>query len=461
MLLLGLGKLLALSTNIDQPNQVLPRDVDTLISRLISEPRTQAYVCCPKCFSLYTYDPDKPVSLPEKCYFKRTATSDSCGTHLVSKKPKSKKSQPVRLFLYHEFQDWIAGLYARPDIEDLLDKDILKSHEGEETWDVHDSPELRQFLGPENDPQRPFLRRPGNEGRLVFSLNMDGFNPLMNKESGKKISVGAIYLVCLNLPPAIRYDIENVFLVGVIPGPHEPSKEEINHVLRPLVDDLLILWSHGYFLTSTTKYPHGRLIRGAVIPLICDLPAARQMSGFSSHNSRNFCSFCALTLDDIDDFDYQHWPSRSLAEHQRLAQEWKDATSERDRDKLYEENGVRWSELLRLPYWDPTRFVMIDSMHGFFLRMFQRHCRQIWGMSVDIEDSDYPSLSQDKNRPTEEAMEEAHKILRWGGERALTSLKTPVLRELARSTDCLPYGGRAKKLVKKLLAYVCVDRQRC
>ena len=105
-------------------------------------------------------------------------------------------------------------------------------------------------------------------------------------------------------------------------------------------------------------------------------------------------------------------------------------------------------------YWDPTRFVLIDSMHGFFLRIFQCHCRQIWGMNVDIEDGDYPSFSQDKFRPSEEAMEEGNKILRWGTERALAGLKTPVLRELARSTNCLPYGGHAKKLVKALLAYV-------
>jgi len=33
---------------------------------------------------------------------------------------------------------------------------------------------------------------------------------------------------------------------------------------------------------------------------------------------------------------------------------------------------------------------MIDSMHAFFLRIFQRHVCQIWGMSVDFDDGDGP-----------------------------------------------------------------------
>lgn len=34
-------------------------------------------------------------------------------------------------------------------------------------------------------------------------------------------------------------------------------------------------------------------------------------------------------------------------------------------DKISAASGVRYSEMCRLPYWDPTRMVPIDLMHFF------------------------------------------------------------------------------------------------
>lgn len=44
-------------------------------------------------------------------------------------------------------------------------------------------------------------------------------------------SSGAIYFVVNNLPRPVRNLRENTFLVCVLPGPHEPSKEQMNSVL--------------------------------------------------------------------------------------------------------------------------------------------------------------------------------------------------------------------------------------
>ena len=46
----------------------------------------------------------------------------------------------------------------------------------------------------------------------------------------------------MNLPREIRFKRENVIIVGLIPGPTEPP-EVINSYLRPLVCELLKLWS--------------------------------------------------------------------------------------------------------------------------------------------------------------------------------------------------------------------------
>lgn len=128
--------------------------------------------------------------------------------------------------------------------------------------DIWDSPVLCEFCRAD---KHPFLEASGNEGRLIFSLSMDGFNPYQSKKAGKVVSTAAIYMICLNLPPAIRYKLENMYLVGIIPGPREPLLDQVNHVLRPLVDDLLQFWHHGVRLSSTPLFSQGRLVRCAVL----------------------------------------------------------------------------------------------------------------------------------------------------------------------------------------------------
>ncbi|KAE9385410.1 hypothetical protein BT96DRAFT_761161, partial [Gymnopus androsaceus JB14] len=83
---------------------------------------------------------------------------------------------------------------------------------------------------------------------------------------------------------------------------------------------------------------------------------------------------------DLDILDESQFFPRTAGEHREMAEAWLHADSEEEQNALFQRNGVRWSELLRLRYWDPVQNTIIDSMHGFYLRIFQRHCRDIWGM---------------------------------------------------------------------------------
>jgi len=53
--------------------------------------------------------------------------------------------------------------------------------------------------------------------------------------------------------------------------------------------------------------------------------------------------------------------------------EWLDATSKSQRKALYKRNGVHWSELLHLTYWDPVNWVVVDGMHNLFLGIVRHH----------------------------------------------------------------------------------------
>ena len=59
-----------------------------------------------------------------------------------------------------------------------------------------------------------------------------------------------MYISILNLPREMRYNVENIILVGVIPGPHEPKKT-MNSYLAPLVRDLKHLWSGGVMKSAS------------------------------------------------------------------------------------------------------------------------------------------------------------------------------------------------------------------
>lgn len=453
----GLRLILGLSQhNLDSDTiriSDIPKDVRTALKVMgVVDPATKAFVCCPKCCACYPFDPDDLESYPAECSNQDTPESAICGRTLRTtrnRKDGPKDNLPVRLFLYHDMMDWLATMFCRPGMEQYLDREV-PDEERQSVGDIWEAPILREFLGHDG---KPFLKRPGNEARLVFSLNQDGFNPYGNKQAGKKVSVGAMYMACLNLPRAIRHEVENIYLVGIMPGPHEPSLHQINHFLRPLVDDLIRLWNDGIYLTSTLCHPHGRCVRGAVIPLVCDLPAAKQMSGHASHSNHNFCSFCLLQREDMDNLDYHSWKSRSWAEHLDIAKQWRDAQSEKARADLYVKHGVRWSELLRLPYWDPTKFTVVDSMHAFFLGLFKRHCREVWGMNIQFADGDGLSIALGNKTPTESEMMQAHDLFKTGSSKKLRRLKVEVLRQLCRETQTLHFRGTKERMAKDLEAY--------
>ena len=190
-------------------------------------------------------------------------------------------------------RQWLGRMLCRPGMEKYLDRDVYDTGAAEgEMRDIWDGEVLRNFRTPDG---RLFASpRTKSEGRYVFSLNVDGFNPLGN--SSKIISSQAIYMACLNLPPHLRFRPENILLVGLIPGPDHPVLTQLNHFLRILVEDLLTFWNRGVYYSRTPTYPKGRLVRCALVPVVCDLPATRQVIGFAGHSAKNFCNFCRLQL---------------------------------------------------------------------------------------------------------------------------------------------------------------------
>lgn len=57
-------------------------------------------------------------------------------------------------------------------------------------------------------------------------------------------------------------------------------------------------------------------------------------------------------------------------EHRRLAEEYRALPNPAQRAAFVKEFATRWSELIRLPYFDLTRMIVVDPMHNLILGRF-------------------------------------------------------------------------------------------
>lgn len=79
-------------------------------------------------------------------------------------------------------------------------------------------------------------------------------------------------------------------------------------------------------------------------------------------------------------FDCNSWETRSSEEHKRDALRSKNAATATERKEIEKETGARYSELHRLPYYDPIRMHTIDPMHNLYLRT----AKHIFVTRIDI-----------------------------------------------------------------------------
>ncbi|EIE90280.1 hypothetical protein G6F46_012411 [Rhizopus delemar] len=121
----------------------------------------------------------------------------------------------------------------------------------------------------------------------MVSLNVDWFQPSDNM----KHSSGAIYLAINNLPRNTRMKFSNIILVGVIPGPHEPNDDQIQNFLKPLVDELLVLYNG--VVMPTYQNSNGEVVRVALMSINCDMPAARKVAGYMGTMATKACNKCS------------------------------------------------------------------------------------------------------------------------------------------------------------------------
>ncbi|KAL5568137.1 hypothetical protein UlMin_024712 [Ulmus minor] len=123
-----------------------------------------------------------------------------------------------------------------------------------------------------------------------MGLASDGFNPFSNMST--TYSMWPVILIPYNMPPWCSMHKSNYLLSLLIPGPKSPGKD-FDVFLRPLVDELNVLWCNG--VDAFDEYSHSKFtLRAAVIWTISDFPAYAYLSGWSTMGKLA----CPICLED-------------------------------------------------------------------------------------------------------------------------------------------------------------------
>lgn len=421
-----------------------PHDLRTVRKAFDIEAKTLTYAACPKCSCTYAPNMQGDVAIyPSHCTWKEFPSSKACAEPLMNSKIEKGESvrYPKQPFVVQDFDAFVANLLSRPGVEDALDRGTVLLQQ-EELNDIKDGSGIQSLPGPDGKPFLDGLQR--SELRLAWSLSVDWFNPHTNKIAGKHVSTGSIAMACLNLPPSLRYKPEFMYLNAVMPG--EPTLDQSNHYLEPVISQLQRSYEHGVKFSRTYKHTGGRQTRSAIAVLVNDLPGGKKVAQMASHSSKShFCSLCTLHKDYINNIDPSCWTRRNSHTLRRAAYAWRNATSKANRDALFAEYGVRWSELWRLSYYDPVKMLVIDGMHNLFEGLVQYHCRYILGISEG-------DTVADMIPPTVKELEGAKKLLGSpkASESAKGRLKFNVLKALCQERDLLP-DQQALRLTKKFM----------
>ena len=330
------------------------------------------YKLCLSCrYMLYAED----ASTMEKCV-DRNQTSKTCPYVRFPRHPHARMRQPCNTLLlktvelasgkkilypylvycYMSIEDSLQALLLEPSFVKKCDEWKRNVGEPGVMNDIFDVRIWRDFQSYEGTP---FL-----SGPFTFGL-ADWFQPFKHSQ----YSVGAIYMSILNLSRSLRYKPENVMLVGILPGPSEPRN--VNSFLEPLVEELTEFFDgkelrvHG--VHSTAK------VRCALLCAACDLPAGRKLCGFLSYTATYGCSRCLVQFPgevgnkDCSGFNRDSWPKRSVAQHRVVASEIRECNTMTSVAEKESSSGYRYTKLLDLPYFSPTRMLVVDPMHNLYL----------------------------------------------------------------------------------------------
>ncbi|KAF5390401.1 hypothetical protein D9757_005190 [Collybiopsis confluens] len=363
----------------------MPKNLTDALRRFDVDGRFDFYVICPSCSFSNKAHPLKGkktfYDFPPTCHNNVVGEKgvSRCGTNLLKTRCDG-SIQPIKPYLVSSLSDYLARCLANATFveqskqaTDSAFRAIVSGKVNSTTDNVFDAAFIKDFKGPD---RTLFVNR-GNKIRLVFSMHVDFFNPNRVTQRGAHDSIGVISCANLALDLSIRYRPEFMYMT-VIPGPNEPSYDELDHYIWPVIEQFILTWRPGLKISRTANSRNGSVVEAGILISVNDLPAARKVAGLQGHGSSLICSVCDIYgKDRILSMDYDHWTRRNVDELRKWAWAYKNATTLAERQLIFDTHSVRWSSFWLLEYWDPTRMLVIDAMHCILEGLVHYHSRHV------------------------------------------------------------------------------------
>lgn len=230
----------------------------------------QRYAVCPKCHTIYSMD--KVIEgRQQKCKYVRWPQHSQwrkrkpCNTRLL----KGVTNVPKLVYSFKSISSYLKEYVHERSFVERCNEWRKRTTRDTHIADIYDGTVWQSEVD-------GYLKCDHN---LYGMINIDWFQPYKHTPH----SVGAIYMTILNLPRVERFKEDNVMLIGVMPGPKEPSLN-INSYLQPLIEDLRELDAgklYNDYSFSGNKY------RFRLLGCSSDLPATRKLGGFLSYHAKN------------------------------------------------------------------------------------------------------------------------------------------------------------------------------
>ncbi|TFK48392.1 hypothetical protein OE88DRAFT_1704182, partial [Heliocybe sulcata] len=273
----------------------MPVTYTTVLNRFGLEDRFHIYPGCPSCHCIFGGEllPDATCPACDVALFK--SRYSNVFSKLTGYRPKPARAVPL-VPLSTLLGDVLSDSY----LESMCEGWMNHTHEPGKYSNMMDGEVPRTIKDAKGNPffSSGSLEEP-SELCLPVTCGMDWCVYNQNKKGyGPSHSAGIISFCLASLPPELRYT-RNLMVPVVMPGPSEPSADEMQHYLKFVVDDLIKLYDDGIHI-KTANYPEGRLVRLFLIAIVCDHLAMCKACGFGDHrHNKAPCTKCEVPRNEM------------------------------------------------------------------------------------------------------------------------------------------------------------------